>query len=331
MTTLQIVLLAVAGAFALASIAFMVMFILEITVEHKEKVEEKPEIKSVFSSETYNTVVVNETKESSVDEMLAKLDEDTKEEEVPAVDPVAERVIEEEAVAEEIVEETVEEEKQEVEEEKQEEVKEEVVEEVKPEPVETKKTVKEEAIENLAEIDESADDSEDDEDGELELLSNIAEIKNDTHETIKAGSIIDYKARLEKIIETRNKIERDLTKIQKSILKYERTKRRKNRNQKMLDRRAGELTNLNLVMYSVTDIKNVDEDKKIKQEELTAHIAELKASIQDAEEFIESNKEKNDHNVKMAKFLLQEKSRYNEEINELQALIDSTEDTSVSA
>ena len=324
MTTLQIVLLAVAGAFALASIAFMVMFILEITVEHKEKVEEKPEIKSVFSSETYNTVVVNETKESSVDEMLAKLDEDTKEEEVPAVDPVAERVIEEEAVAEEIVEETVEEEKQE-------EVKEEVVEEVKPEPVETKKTVKEEAIENLAEIDESADDSEDDEDGELELLSNIAEIKNDTHETIKAGSIIDYKARLEKIIETRNKIERDLTKIQKSILKYERTKRRKNRNQKMLDRRAGELTNLNLVMYSVTDIKNVDEDKKIKQEELTAHIAELKASIQDAEEFIESNKEKNDHNVKMAKFLLQEKSRYNEEINELQALIDSTEDTSVSA
>ena len=75
MTTLQIVLLAVAGAFALASIAFMVMFILEITVEHKEKVEEKPEIKSVFSSETYNTVVVNETKESSVDELLAKLDE----------------------------------------------------------------------------------------------------------------------------------------------------------------------------------------------------------------------------------------------------------------
>ena len=91
----------------------------------------------------------------------------------------------------------------------------------------------------------------------------------------------------------------------------------------MLDRRAGELTNLSLVMYSVTDIKNVDEDKKIKQEELTAHIAELKASIQDAEEYIESNKEKNDHNVKMAKFLTQEKLRYNEEIAELQALINS--------
>ena len=68
---------------------------------------------------------------------------------------------------------------------------------------------------------------------------------------------------------------------------------------------------------------NVDEDKKAKQEELTAHIAELKASIQDAEEYIESNKEKNDHNVKMAKFLLQEKTRYNEEIAELQNLINS--------
>ena len=89
---------------------------------------------------------------------------------------------------------------------------------------------------------------------------------------------------------------------------------------------AGELTNLNLVMYSVTDIKNVDEDKKTKQEELTAHIAELKASIQDAEEYIDSNKEKNDHNVKMAKFLLQEKTRYNEEIAELQNLISKGED-----
>ncbi|MBP3582107.1 MAG: hypothetical protein J6J33_05080, partial [Clostridia bacterium] len=128
-------------------------------------------------------------------------------------------------------------------------------------------------------------------------------------------------------IANRDKIDRDLAKVQKAILKYERTKRRKNRNQKMLDRRAGELTNLNLVMYSVTDIKNVDEDKKAKQEELTAHIAELKASIQDADEYIESNKEKNDHNVKMAKFLLQEKSRYNEEIAELQALIKATEDS----
>ena len=78
------------------------------------------------------------------------------------------------------------------------------------------------------------------------------------------------------------------------------------------------------------DANKVQMNKKIKQEELTAHIAELKASIQDADEFIESNKEKNDHNVKMAKFLIQEKSRYNDEIAELQALIASTsEDTTV--
>ena len=43
-------------------------------------------------------------------------------------------------------------------------------------------------------------------------------------------------------------------------------------------------------------------------------------------EYIDTNKEKNDHNVKMAKFLLQEKTRYNEEIAELQNLIKKGED-----
>ena len=94
----------------------------------------------------------------------------------------------------------------------------------------------------------------------------------------------------------------------------------------MLDRRAGELTNLNLVMYSVTDIKNVDEDKKVKQEELTSHIAELTASIQDAEEYLESNREKYNHNVKMAKFLNQENLRLDEEIIELENLIKKAEE-----
>ena len=79
-------------------------------------------------------------------------------------------------------------------------------------------------------------------------------------------------------------------------------------------------------MYSVTDIKNVDGDKKIKQEELTAHIAELKASIQDAEEYLESNKEKYNHNVKMAKFLKQENARLDEEIVELKELIKKAEE-----
>ena len=94
----------------------------------------------------------------------------------------------------------------------------------------------------------------------------------------------------------------------------------------MLDRRAGELTNLNLLMYSVTDIKNIDEEKKVKQEELTSHIAELKASIQDAEEYLDSNREKYNHNVKMAKFLIQERSRFKEELVELEVLIKNTEE-----
>lgn len=317
MTTLQIVLLSIACAFAIASIVFMIMFIVEISVEHNEK-SEKEEVKSVFSTEYY----VAEDKKENVDDMLAKLDEETKDETETFTEEVQEEQAEPEEVQEEVVENTT------------------VIENFIPEETvvseeiaeEPKETAKEEvSVSELAELDDDSDEEVDDSDDDMELMSNIAELKSEKHEAITASSVIDYKARLEKIIETRNKIEKDLSKIQKSILKYERTKRRKNRNQKMLDRRAGELTNLNLVMYSVTDIKNVDEEKKIKQEELTAHIAELKASIQDAEEFIESNKEKNDHNVKMAKFLLQEKSRYNEEIAELEALIKSTEDSSISA
>lgn len=321
MTTLQIVLLSIAGAFAIASIVFMVMFIVEISVEHNEK-SEKEEVKSVFSTEYY----VAEDKKDNVDDMLAKLDEETKDETETFVEETQEEQVKPEEVQEEVKEEVVENTAV-----VNNFVPEETVvsEEIAEEP---KETVKEEiSVSELAELDDDSDDEVDDSDDDMELMSNIAELKSEKHEAITASSVIDYKARLEKIIETRNKIEKDLSKIQKSILKYERTKRRKNRNQKMLDRRAGELTNLNLVMYSVTDIKNVDEEKKVKQEELTAHIAELKASIQDAEEFIESNKEKNDHNVKMAKFLLQEKSRYNEEIAELEALIKSTEDSSISA
>ena len=298
MTTLQIVLLSVAGAFAFASIVFMLMFIVEVCRAAKE---ESGEVQNIYSTENYVTIVNQE--EASVEDMLASLEEQTKEE-------VAEEVVEE-PVAEEIVEEPVEEvvENEEVVEEAAEEIVEEVVEEVVEEAAE-------EIVEEVA---------------EEEKVEEIVEETAEHKEPIIASSVLDYKARLEKMIENRDKIDRDLAKIQKAILKYERTKRRKNRNQKMLDRRASELTNLNLVMYSVTDIKNVDEDKKVKQEELTAHIAELKASIQDAEEFIDSNKEKNDHNVKMAKFLSGEMARYNEEIAEIEALIAKAEDTAISA
>lgn len=188
--------------------------------------------------------------------------------------------------------------------------------EVVPEVEPVQEEVVEEPKEEIIVQDVKADDAD-----------SVSVIDSVGHGIIYNGNIIDYKARLEKVIETRNKIERDLAKRQKSILKYERTKRRMNRNQKMLDRRAGELTNLNLLMYSVTDIKNIDEEKKAKQEDLTAHIAELKASIQDADEYIASNKGKNENDIKMAKYLLNEKNRYNEEIAELEELIKSIEST----
>ena len=276
MTTLQIVLLSISGAFALASIVFMILFIIEISVNPKEDKQEV-EVKSIFSSEVY----VKETKkEEDVDSMLAKLDEQAQE-----------QLVEEQK--EEVVEETASEAETEV-------VEEQSVEEAANE------VVTEEVVEDKAET--------------VEVGSVVVE-----GEPITAANLLDYKARLASVIESRDKLNKDLIKIEKSILNYERTKRRKIRNQKMLDRRASELTNLNLVMYSVTDIKNVDEEKKIKQEELTSHIAELKASIQDADEFLDSNKEKNEHDIKMAKFLIQEKARFKEEIAELEALIAKTE------
>ena len=315
MTILQIVLLSIAGACALASIVFNVMFIVEITVKPREDKEE--ELESVF---TVN--VINQTaQDDDVDAMLAQLDEETAGEEVE--EEIQEEVAEEIKEEDDLLAAFIENEEPIVEEAVVEETVEEATEEVVEEAAIETEEVKEEPV--AEEEKDDADDEEDDEDADATEDAEILEYTGLKEEPVEyaANGSIDYSARLEKIITTRDKIERDLAKVQKAILKYERTKRRKNRNQKMLDRRAGELTNLNLVMYSVTDIKNVDEDKKIKQEELTAHIAELKASIQDAEEYIESNKEKNDHNVKMAKFLTQEKLRYNEEIAELQALINS--------
>ena len=135
----------------------------------------------------------------------------------------------------------------------------------------------------------------------------------------------EYQNRLDNVVENREQIKKDIAKVKKDILKYERTERRKERNQKMLDRRAGELTNLNLVMYSVTDIKNVDEDKKKKQSELISHISELKASIQDADEYLDSNRSKNEHNQSMLKYLEKEEKRYDDEIAQIESLINATD------
>ena len=344
MTALQIVLLAISGAFALTSIVFMILFIVEISVSPKEAKKEV-EVKSIFSSETYVKEVKNE---ESVDSMLAKLDEQAEEKK----DEVKEEIIEEE-VKEEVVEEkaeVVEDKKEdsmlealnEAAEEKAEETTEVVEENAEETPVEeSKEEVVEETTEETVEeapVEEKTEEVVEEEKVEaVEESAPVEETPAEEPETVEVGSVVvegepitaanllDYKARLASVIESRDKLNKDLIKIEKSILNYERTKRRKIRNQKMLDRRASELTNLNLVMYSVTDIKNVDEDKKVKQEELTTHIAELKASIQDADEFLDSNKEKNEHDIKMAKFLIQEKARFKEEIAELEALIAKTE------
>ena len=337
MTTLQIVLLSISGAFALASIVFMILFIIEISVNPKEDKQEV-EVKSIFSSEVY----VKETKkEEDVDSMLAKLDEQAQEQ------PVEEQ---KEEVKEEVVEEKVEETKEEpvtetVEETVVENKEDSMLDALNEATTETKEEVAEEQpVEEQKEevVEETTSEAETEvvEEQPVEEVANdvvTEEVVEEKAETVEVGSVVvegepitaanllDYKARLASVIESRDKLNKDLIKIEKSILNYERTKRRKIRNQKMLDRRASELTNLNLVMYSVTDIKNVDEEKKIKQEELTSHIAELKASIQDADEFLDSNKEKNEHDIKMAKFLIQEKARFKEEIAELEALIAKTE------
>ena len=83
MTTLQIVLLSIVGAFTIASIVFMIMFIVEISVRHEENKEEA-EVKSIFSSEDYvQEENKEEPKEESVDSMLAKLEEQAGVEEKP--------------------------------------------------------------------------------------------------------------------------------------------------------------------------------------------------------------------------------------------------------
>lgn len=142
---------------------------------------------------------------------------------------------------------------------------------------------------------------------------------------VKEGPEFDYRVRLEKIKDSMDKVEKDLDKTEKAITKYERTGRRLARNQKLLDRRAGELANLNLLMYNVTDIKNVDEEKKARQEELVAHISELKASIEDAEKYLAANAEKHANNLKLRDYLQGEKARYTEELAELEALIAQSE------
>ena len=315
----QIFLTNVVLLLTIASIVFMIMFIVEVS--KKEKEEPKAEEKSLFDdkqNEGSNSIFDEEQKEEkdeedkprsvSVSEMLANLDEISKQDEEeygnpeePAEETPAEETVENAEPVEEPAEETP---------------AEETVENAEPvEELAEETTESHEPIPMAAPVEISEEQSEEQTEKTVENSEDQARI---------AAANVEYQNRLDSVIQNRENIRKDIAKYQKDILKYERTERRRERNQKMLDRRAGELTNLNLVMYSVTDIKNVDEDKKKKQVELTSHIAELKASIQDADEYLDSNKDKNEHNISMVDYLQKEENRYNEEIEQLESLIKST-------
>lgn len=138
------------------------------------------------------------------------------------------------------------------------------------------------------------------------------------------GPEFDYFQRLETINASLQKLEKDLAKSTREVNKYEKTEKRKARNEKLLDRKATELTNLNLVLYNVNDIKDIDPEKKERQESLVEHIAELKNSVNEAEEYLVKNKEKYENAKKIKTFLEGEKARYEAEILELNALIEES-------
>lgn len=293
MSPFQIVAIVILGLGVLTALGFTIAFIVVSCA--KEKAQDEKDVSIDSQKEEINEI--------DLDQMLAKLEEASKTKE--------EEKTEEPAQVEEKAEEPA----------QVEEAKEEIKEEPK-EPAQDNSKV----VINIF----GADVQKEPEDEEAEVTPVIVEETKEEKEeqpaevvTVvdHAGPEFDYRIRLEKIKESQAKIDRDLDKTSRAILKYERTIRRMERNQKMLDRRALELTNLNLLMYSVTDIKNVDAEKKARQEELTSHIAELKASIQDAQEYIETNREKYESNLKLKDYLTHEQTRYADEVKELEALI----------
>ena len=301
MTTFQIIALSIIGAAFLAAVVFFILFLVEIS--RKEKTEESTIEEYIEEDES-----VEEITELDIDNMLAMLEASSKAKETKANEEVVEESVEEEKT-EELPEVQVVVAEESVEEEKTEELPEvQIV--VAEEPVEEKT---EEAGENP--VEESVEEEKTEEPKTTVIIKKI----------VKEGPEFDYRVRLEKIKDSEEKLEKDLEKTEKAITKYERTERRLARNQKLLDRKAGELANLNLLMYNITDIKNIDEEKKTRQEELVAHISELKASIEDAQKYLTANAEKHANNIKLRDYLKSEQVRYKEEWAELEILIAQAE------
>lgn len=299
MTTLEIVALVLILVGAAVAVSFLVAGIIEMYTEKGIRLPRPKKVKEQEIEEEEIEGQVQEDAEIDIDQMLARLEARKEELEEDKTEEIVEEEFVFPAVEEEVIEEVVEE------------PVEEAVEEVVEEPeAEVEDVVEEEIAEEV----EDADDAIIEESEVEEVVEKPVVIEAEVDK-------FDYKTRLEKIKESQEKIERDLEKTQKAINRYERTERRRARNQKLLDKKATELTNINLVMYSVTDIKNVDQEKKAKQEELTAHIAELKASIQDAEEDLAKNESKYQNNVKLLSYLKNEKHRYEEEVKELEKML----------
>lgn len=297
-----------------AVVGFSIAFFLELV-----KINEKPaEVKNQEPEAEVKDEGKETQEEFDLDAMLARLEAGAKETEAEEVEeaPVVEDEKEPEQVEEvftlpEMVE-VQEAEEEPKEEPAQEEVKEEEpeqpVEEVAEEPVAEEPVVEESVEEPVVEV-KNADTN-----------GKVIVVKELTREVINNVPVAEEPAKVEEGAEpsegaksTIEKIKAELAKANRDINKYERTARRMARNQKLLDKKAEDLTKLNLVLYSVTDIKNIDADKKQKQEELVTHINELKVSIKDAEVYLETNREKNENALKMKEFYENELKRLKQE------------------
>ena len=286
-----------------AVIGFSIAFFIEL-VRSNENEEAEEEVKAEEEEvKEPEEEAANQTQEEfDLDAMLARLEASAiaaSEEEQPA-EEVKEEAQEE--AHEEPAQEEVQEEVQEVQEAQEEQPAEEVKEEAENEGAKLI-VIKEETV-----IDNS---------------------KEEKKEEPQEAEVVDLSTRLASVKEAQEKVDNDLTKATRDINKYERTQRRMARNQKLLDKKAEDLTKLNLVLYSVTDIKNIDADKKQKQEELTEHINELKSSIKDAQDYLDANKEKYENSKRMQAFFEGESARLKADEAEILSLMGkpSTDET----
>lgn len=242
---------------------------------------------------------VEKINDFDIDEMLSKLEEKTTEEE--------RQVEKEEAPSQPIISKAVMQEKA-------------VEEENKKDDVDFEalfKQLEEEAnLDNEVSEKEALQEEKPAQKPEVELSQPAEEVK-----PIAVGPEFDYNVRIRTINESLTRLEKDLAKSSREVNKYEKTLARKERNEKLLDRKSAELANLNLVLYSVNNIEDIDPAKKKKQEDLMEHISELKSGIATADEFLTANQEKYQNSKKIKEFLSGEKARYNEEIAELEQLI----------